>query len=130
MKTLIASALLAGFAATAVAQEIIPFDDHFASTKTRAEVLAEVAQAARSGELYRQQGELTYSPSFEASGPVHSRAEVRAEVARAAASGDLYRQQGEITWVAPPTTASGRNGGPSRAGVESGAGAAQVARAP
>jgi len=129
VKALIASALLAGFAATGVAQEIIPFDDHFVSTKTRAEVLAEVSQAARSGELYRQQGELTYAPSFETSGPVHSRAEVRAEVARAAASGDLYRQQGEITWMEPATEAYGVSG-PSRASAESGAGGATVARAP
>jgi hypothetical protein len=130
MKTLIASALLAGFAATAAAQEIIPFDDHFISTKTRAEVQAEVAQAARSGELYRQQGELTYSPTFNAAGPVHSRAQVRAEVARAAATGDLYRQQGEITWMGPATGAYGMSGSPSRDEAESGARAATVARAP
>ena len=130
MKALIASAVLAGFAATAVAQEIIPFDDHFVSMKTRAEVRAETAQAARSGELYRQQGELTYVPSFQVSAPVHSRAEVRAELAGAAASGALYRQQGEITWMEPATGGYGMSSNPSRADAESSARAATVARAP
>jgi hypothetical protein len=100
MKTLILSALLAGFGATVAAQEIIPFDDHFVSTRTRAEVLAEVSQAAMSGDLYRQQGEITWMPSLDTfGGPSRSRAEVRQEVSLAAASGELYRQQGEITWI-------------------------------
>ncbi len=100
MKTLIISALLAGFGATVVAQEIIPFDDHFVSTRTRAEVRAEALQAAASGELYRQQGEITWMPEAGAfSGPGKTRSEVLAELSQAAASGELYRQQGEITWM-------------------------------
>ncbi len=100
MKRLIVSALLAGFAATASAQQIIAFDAAPASTRTRADVLAEVSQAAASGELYRQQGEITWAPQAGAvSVPAKTRAEVLAEVSRAAASGELYRQQGEITWL-------------------------------
>ena len=121
MKASVVSVLLAGFAATAVAQEIVPFDDHFVSASTRAEVQAEVAQAARSGELDNQQGEITYTPSFDATGPSRSRAEVRNETARAAASGDLYRQQGEITWTKPLTPAFGGTAGPHRAQSEGGA---------
>lgn len=56
-----AAALLAGFGATAGAQQTIAFHDPSVSTLTRAEVLAEVAQAAASGELYRQQGEITWT---------------------------------------------------------------------
>lgn len=107
MKTLIISALLAGFGATVVAQEIIPFDDHFVSTRTRAEVRAEALQASASGELYRQQGEITWLPSADASSsPGKTRSEVLAELSQAAASGELYRQQGEITWLPEAGAAS------------------------
>ncbi len=128
MKALVVSAVLAGFVATAAAGEIVPFDDHFVSMKTRAEVQAETAQAAQSGELYRQRGELTYTPSLESSGVVRSRAEVRAEVARAAASGELYRQQGEITWMEPVLVAFGTNGGSDRAIARNDAGVTKISR--
>ena len=100
MKRLIVSALFAGFAATAGAQQIIAFDAPITSTRTRADVLAEVSQAAANGKLYRQQGEITWAPKAGAvSTTAKTRADVLAEVSRAAASGELYRQQGEITWL-------------------------------
>ena len=100
MTKLIISALLTGFAATAGAQQIIASGHPFVSSQTRAQVLAEVQRAAASGELYRQQGEITSVPETGAfSLPTKTRAEVLAQVSQAAASGELYRQQGEITWI-------------------------------
>jgi hypothetical protein len=59
MRTILLSAIFATIAATASAQEITPPDDTFVSTKTRAEVIAEMRTAEAQG-LMNQQGEITW----------------------------------------------------------------------
>ena len=93
------SALLLTTALPAVAGEIVPFDDHFVSTRTRAEVMAEVASAAAAGQLYTQ-GEIVSYPGDPAPRSMLTRAEVMAELARARAAGELSTQN-EISWEPP-----------------------------
>ncbi len=77
MKTLIIGTTLVLAVAGAAAQEIIPYNDYFASTRTRAEVGAEVASAQRVG-MWNVQNEITQFPSVAQSTSV-DRARVRAE---------------------------------------------------
>jgi len=59
MRTILLTAIFATIAATASAQEITPPDDTFVSTKTRAEVIAEMRTAQAQG-LMNQEGEITW----------------------------------------------------------------------
>lgn len=59
MRTILFTAILALFGVTASAQEIMLADDDFTSTRTRAEVLAELSVAQSHG-LMQQQGEITW----------------------------------------------------------------------
>ncbi|HRO58788.1 MAG TPA: DUF4148 domain-containing protein [Burkholderiaceae bacterium] len=93
------SALLVTTALPAVAGEIVPFDDHFVSTRTRAEVMSEVAAAAAAGHLYTQ-GEIITYPGDPAPRSMLTRAQVKAELARAQAAGELSTQN-EISWEPP-----------------------------
>jgi len=99
MKAIVFTALLATAALPLAAQEIIPYDDHFASTRTRAEVMAEVRDAVAAGHLYTQ-GEIVSYPDHPTSASMLSRAEVVAELARAQAAGELSSQN-EITSEPP-----------------------------
>lgn len=99
MKTVFATILVASFALPVAAQEIIEFDDHFVSMRTRAEVQAEVASAAAEGQL-EAAGEALWYPTTTSTSSTLTRAEVQAELARAAAAGEL-NMQGEITVVPP-----------------------------
>jgi hypothetical protein len=105
MKTIIVSALFAAFSLPVAAGEIVEFDDHFVSMRSRAEVQAEVAKAAAAGELDTA-GEITSYPNMASVPSTRSRAEVKAELARAAAAGEL-NTQGEITWIPPVHSGSG-----------------------
>ncbi|MCD6680121.1 MAG: DUF4148 domain-containing protein [Burkholderiaceae bacterium] len=68
MRTILIAAIFTAVAATASAQEITPPDDTFVSTKTRAEVIAEMHTAQAQG-LMKQQGEITWlAPSATTSG--------------------------------------------------------------
>jgi diphthamide synthase (EF-2-diphthine--ammonia ligase) len=119
MKTVFVSpilaSLLASFALPVAAQEIIEFDDHFVSTRTRAEVQAEAATAAAAGQV-EPMGEAIEYPTLVSASSTRTRAEVRAEVARAAAAGEL-NMQGEITVIPPLHVGSTRlaGGGVDRA---------------
>jgi len=62
MRTILLTAILATVAAAASAQEITPPDDTFVSTKTRAEVIAEMNAAQAQG-LMKQEGEITWVAS-------------------------------------------------------------------
>lgn len=91
MKTFITAAALAVSALTAAAQEATPAPeiDNFISTRTRAEVTAELLSAlARGVQLPR--GEVTYAPEFQRTASTRSRAEVRAEVEAAIARGERF----------------------------------------
>jgi hypothetical protein len=106
MKHLIVSTLLAGVMLPLAAQEIVPFNDYFVSTRSRADVMAETSAAAAAGDLVTQGEIVTYpSPVPQRSSP--TRAEVRAELARAAAAGELSTQN-EITWEPPMIAGHGR----------------------
>ncbi len=97
--SIVVSLFVASFALPVAAQEIVEFDDHFVSTRTRAEVQAEAATAAAAGQLVPT-GEAMEYPMLASAPSTLTRSEVRAEVARAAAAGEL-NQQGEITAIAP-----------------------------
>lgn len=105
MKTAFASILVASFALPVAAQEITQFDDPFVSTRTRAEVQAEVAGAAAAGQL-EPMGEAIGYPTPMSSSSTLTRAEVKAELARAAAAGEL-NMQGEITTIPPLRSGDG-----------------------
>ena len=94
------SALLVTTALPAVAGEIVPFDDHFVSTRTRAEVMSEVAAAVAAGHLYTQGEIITYPGDPAPSRSMLTRAQVTAELARAQAAGELSTQN-EISWEPP-----------------------------
>ncbi len=81
MRTIIATAIFATIAATASAQEIMLPDDDFVSTKTRAEVMAEVSVAQAQG-LMRQEGEITWVAPV-ADSPDRMTATLREEARRA-----------------------------------------------
>lgn len=104
MKSIFYSIVFASFTLPVAAQEIVEFDDHFVSTRTRAEVQAEVASAAASGQL-EPMGEAMSYPTLTSASSSRTRAEVKAELARAAAAGEL-NMQGEITAI-PPVHSSG-----------------------
>lgn len=99
MKSIFYSIVFASFALPVAAQEIVEFDDHFVSTRTRAEVRAELASAAAAGRLEPMGEAMSYPTSMPSSSSL-TRAEVKAELARAAAAGEL-NQQGEITAIPP-----------------------------
>lgn len=86
-KQLIAAIVVLAAAGTAFAGEITPFDENekFVSTKTRAEVIAELAQSRAQGEVV--QSEVVVPDAKFASGK--SRAEVIAELQEAYAKGEL-----------------------------------------
>ena len=81
MRTIIVTAIFATIAATASAQEIMLPDDDFISTKTRAEVIAEVPVAQAQG-LMQQKGEITWAAPI-ADTPDRMTAAVRDEARRA-----------------------------------------------
>ena len=86
IKKVIATASLLALTGSVFANDLLPFSeaDHFVSTKTRAEVKAEVMQAVRSGELVAH-GDVTPAEQFAVnSKSVRSRAETRTEAADAA----------------------------------------------
>lgn len=89
MKTFITTATLAIACFGALAQEASPAPefDHFVSTRTRAEVRAELAAAIANGS-YRPQSEASYAPEFERLTSQRSRADVKAEVRQAIARGE------------------------------------------
>jgi len=62
MKTILIGAALTLAASGAFAQEITQFDDTFVSTKTRAEVATELAQAGDMAPVRAQGGEITWAP--------------------------------------------------------------------
>jgi hypothetical protein len=95
MKTILFSALLVATSLPLAAQEIVPYEDYFVSSRSRAEVMNETARAAAAGELTTQ-GEIVTYVQRSSSTPSLSRAEVRAELARAEAAGELSAQN-EIT---------------------------------
>ncbi len=99
MKTVFVSLFVASFALPVAAQEIIEFNDHFVSTRTRAEVQAEAASAAAAGQV-EPTGEAMEYPTLVSAPSTLTRAEVKAELARAAAAGEL-NMQGEITVIPP-----------------------------
>lgn len=105
MKAIYVSVLVASFTLPVAAQEIVEFDDHFVSTRTRAEVQAEVVSAAAAGQL-EPMGEAIEYPTvrYAPSAPL-TRTEVKAALERAAAAGEL-NMQGEIT-VIPPVHSGG-----------------------
>jgi hypothetical protein len=86
MKTVITIVALAAVSTLTLAQEATRFNDNFKSTKSRAEVSAEVTSALARGE------QLHWGETYTAIQPVASsrrvRAEVRAEVLVAVASGE------------------------------------------
>ena len=59
MRTILLAAIFATVAATASSQEITPPDNTFVSTKTRAEVIADMHTAQAQG-LMKQQAEITW----------------------------------------------------------------------
>lgn len=117
MKAILVSALLAATSLPlANAGEIVPFEDHFVSTRSRADVMAETARAAEAGEL-RTQGEIVSYPSPADSGSLLTRSQVREELARAAAAGELSAQN-EITSEPVYRTSSPRSQLASGAGIQ------------
>ena len=82
-KKFIAAASLLALGGSAFANDLLPFPeaDHFVSTKTRAEVKAEGAQAIRSGQALVH-GDLMPSQQFDATTQNASkRADIRTEAA-------------------------------------------------
>lgn len=86
MKTFITAAAIALFALPGFAQEATVFDDTFASSKSRAEVRAEVMAALARGERLSY-GEHNPQP-YRASSSTLTRADVHAEVLAALARGE------------------------------------------
>ena len=81
MRTIILTAIFATIAATASAQEILLPADDFISTKTHAEVMAEIPVTQAKG-LMQQEGEITWvSPIVDTSDRI--RADVRDEARHA-----------------------------------------------
>lgn len=89
MKTLITAIALTLTTLTSFAQEATPAPefDNFVSTRTRAEVQAEVLAAIASGR-HLSQGEASRAPEMERFVSTRTRAEVRAEVLTAIANGE------------------------------------------
>jgi len=89
MKTLITAIALTLTTLTSFAQEATPAPefDNFVSTRTRAEVRAELMAAIASGRQLSQ-GEVTRAPEMERFVSTRTRAEVRAELAAAIANGE------------------------------------------
>jgi hypothetical protein len=109
MKSLITAAAIALTAVTSFAQEATPAPefDNFVSTRTRAEVRAELQAALASG--WRPlQGEASYAPELQRTASTRTRAEVRAELLAAIANG-------ERLWYgeASPDALHGHNAKPS-----------------
>ena len=100
-KTIIAAAALLASSATAFAQEFAPADASFTSTKTRAQVAAELAEARNNGTLYVRDGEypLQVTPPS-----TQTRAEVAEELAQATKAGNLVSVDSD--YPAPVTTVS------------------------
>lgn len=97
--------LIAAFAVLAAtgsvfAQDVVAPDANVVSKRTRAEVIAEIAQARADGTLDIRDGEY---PVIKNSGTPKTRAEVVAEIAQAHADGTL--NVGETNYPAPPATA-------------------------
>jgi hypothetical protein len=100
--------LIAAFAVLAAtgsvfAQEFVAPDAGFVSTRTRAEVVAEVAQARADGSL--EVKDSTY-PVLAKSGTTKTRAEVVAGIAQARANGTLDAK--DATYPVTPTAATGK----------------------
>jgi hypothetical protein len=88
-KSLIAFAAIALAAGSALADDITPdFSQQAVSTKSRAEVKAEVRQAAATGQLLAA-GEEDFGANVAAQGSNVSRAQVKAQVLAARARGEL-----------------------------------------
>ncbi|RJF97323.1 DUF4148 domain-containing protein [Noviherbaspirillum saxi] len=84
-KNLIAAVAVFAAAGSALADNTYPYVDHsnFVSTKTRAEVIAEMNQANANGQIARQ----TEFVEFNNVASTKTRAEVRAELEKAQADG-------------------------------------------
>jgi hypothetical protein len=89
MKSLITAAAIALTTVTSFAQEATPAPefDNFVSTRTRAEVRAELQAALASG-WRPSQGEASYAPELQRTVSTRTRAEVRAELLAAIANGE------------------------------------------
>jgi hypothetical protein len=105
-KSLIAFASIALAAGSALADDITPdFSQQALSTRSRAEVKAEVRQAAAAGQLLPA-GEEDVSVPTERATSV-ARAQVKAEVLAARARGELI-PAGELTGAEHPVRTDGR----------------------
>lgn len=120
MKKLTLAALLIAAAGAASAQNVRSTDDHawFAnasSTKTRAQVVAELAQARANGELDRGNGETTGFQDLSVAKSTKTREQVRQELAEARANGEYDRLNSEDYAFGLPVrqtrTVSTRSGG-------------------
>lgn len=106
MKSLITAAAIALTTLTSFAQEATPAPefDNFVSTRTRAEVRAELQAALASG-WRPSQGEASYAPELQHTVSTRARAEVRAELLAAIATG-WRPSQGEVSSDQLPGLAS------------------------
>jgi hypothetical protein len=97
MKTLITAVALTLTTFASFAQEVTraPEIENFVSTRTRAEVQAELKIAMAAGNLHAQ-GEITRAPEIEAFIAARTRAQVKDELMAALARGERL-SQGEIT---------------------------------
>ena len=96
-------AALAAFAGSARAEDATyELPQPAVSTKTRAEVRAELLQARAAGTLLATEADFQKQPVFAST---KSRAEVQSEVRAAAASGELDAQTGEPQGFAAPRIA-------------------------
>jgi hypothetical protein len=97
--TLIAATVLAAFAGGARADDITPdpYTHMAASTRSRAEVVAELRAARSSGQMAQAHGEDSgsFQLARQAWVPGKTRAEVRAEVLAARGRGELSAMSGE-----------------------------------
>lgn len=107
--SLIAAALLAASAGSAYAQEFVAPDAGFQSTKSRAEVIAELQQGQD-----RSAAAHTEYVSFEGFAGAKTRAQVQAELVAAQAAGTASTQQVDGTY----RIATGQAGSKTRAEVQ------------
>lgn len=97
MKTLLTAVALTLSTFASFAQEVTraPEIDNFVSTRTRAEVLAELKIAMAGGHLHAQ-GEITRAPEFDTFVAARTRAQVKGELMAAIGRGERL-SQGEVT---------------------------------
>ncbi|HYD63586.1 MAG TPA: DUF4148 domain-containing protein [Noviherbaspirillum sp.] len=100
-------------AGSVYAQEYVAPDENFVSTRTRAEVIAEIDQARADGTLHVSDTEY---PVVMQSGMPKTRAEVVAEIERARADGTLYTN--DATYPVLPVAAETKSRDEVRAELE------------